>query len=296
MEYMKAKSILQRSKSTAWFGTDHTMNLYRGCPHGCIYCDSRSECYGIEDFDRVRAKENALAILQTELARKVRPCMIGMGSMSDPYNPAEKTLELTRYALELIDAYSHGVKITTKSDLIVRDIDVLGFVKQQSPVICGLTITTTDDSLAAKIEPHAPSPTRRLSALEKLSQAGLFSGVLMMPVLPFLEDNPENVLAVIEATAQAGGKFVYPAFGMTLRDRQRAYYMSQLERLYPGEELPQRYRKAFGSQYSCTSKRARELWNLCKERCQALGLRYEMKDIVSASQQGYGDRQLSFFE
>ena len=125
MEYVPAKHLVLRNKSTEWFGTDHTMNIYKGCCHGCIYCDSRSDCYRVEDFDRVRAKENALAIIRDDLRRKVKPGIIGTGSMSDPYNPFEEELELSRHALELIDAYRFGVGIATKSDLIVRDIDLL---------------------------------------------------------------------------------------------------------------------------------------------------------------------------
>ena len=184
MEYIPAKHLLHRSRSTEWFGIDHTMNLYRGCCHGCIYCDSRSSCYQNPDFDTVTAKADALRILRDDLARKARPALISMGAMSDPYNPFEKELNLTRHALELIDAYNCGVAAATKSDLIVRDIDVYQSIQRHSPVICKLTVTTADDGLAARIEPRAPSPSRRLAALEKLSGAGIFSGVLLMPVLP----------------------------------------------------------------------------------------------------------------
>ena len=186
MEYVPAKHLLHRSRSTEWFGTDHIMNIYRGCCHGCLYCDSRSDCYRLEEFDRVQAKADALRILRDDLARKARPAFICTGAMSDPYNPFEEDLELTRHALELIDAYGCGVAVATKSDLIVRDIDILTAIQGHSPVMCKLTITTADDALAAKLEPHAPPPTRRLAALERLSGAGLFAGVLLMPVLPFL--------------------------------------------------------------------------------------------------------------
>lgn len=162
MEYIPAKQILSRNRSTAWFGTDYTMNLYRGCCHGCIYCDSRSACYGIEDFGRVRAKENALALLRDELRRKVRPGIVGMGSMSDPYNPFEGELQLTRHALELLDAYGFGAAIATKGDGITRDIDVLRCMREHVPVLCKVTVTTTDAALAARVEPNAPSPARRL--------------------------------------------------------------------------------------------------------------------------------------
>ena len=204
MDYIPAKHILIRSKSTAWFGTDHTVNLYRGCCHGCLYCDSRSDCYRNPDFDRVTAKSDALRILRDELARKVRPAFIAMGAMSDPYNPFEEELLLTRHALELIDAYDCGVSVDTKSDLIVRDIDLYQSIQPHSPVICKLTITTVDEDLAAKVEPRAPSPAQRLAAVRSLAQAGLFCGVLLMPVLPFLEDRHEQVLAVVDRSADAG--------------------------------------------------------------------------------------------
>lgn len=233
MEYIPAKHLLHRNRGTEWFGTDHTMNIYRGCCHGCLYCDSRSSCYQNPDFDTVKAKAGALTILRDDLARKTRPAFISMGSMSDPYNPFEEELELTRHALELIDAYGCGVAVATKSDLIVRDIDLYQFIQRHSPVICKLTVTTTDDALAAKIEPGAPSPSRRLAALKELAGAGIFSGVLLMPVLPWLEDSVENVLSVAEAAAEAGARFVYPAFGVTMRDGQREHFLNGLDRAFP---------------------------------------------------------------
>lgn len=295
METIPAKHLVIRNKSTEWFGTDHTMNIYKGCCHGCIYCDSRSECYGVEEFDRVRVKENALELIRDDLRRKVRPAFIGTGSMSDPYNPFEAELRLTRRALELVDAFGCGAAIATKSDLIVRDIDVLRFIKAHSPVLCKLTVTTTDDALAARLEPHAPPPTRRLAAVRALSDAGLFTGVLLMPTLPFLEDSVENVLAVTEAAARAGARFVYPAFGVTLRSNQREYYLDALERAFPGEGLKARYLRQYGDRYQCVSPRAKKLWEAFAARCGELGLLYEMKHIVSACKRGYGDRQLTFF-
>ena len=246
VETIPAKHLLHRSRSTEWFGTDHTMNIYRGCCHGCLYCDSRSSCYQIEEFDTVRAKADALRILRDDLARKVRPAFISTGSMSDPYNPFEGELELTRHALELIDAYNCGVAIATKGDLIARDIDILRSIRAHSPVVCKLTVTTADDALAAKIEPNAPSPSRRLAALEKLSGAGLFAGVLLMPVLPFLEDSVENIGEIIRRAEAAGARFIYPAFGMTLRGNQRDWYFRKLEELFPGEGLSDKYRKRYG--------------------------------------------------
>ena len=295
METIPAKHIVHRTRDTSWFGTDHTMNLYRGCSHGCIYCDSRSQCYGNDAFDRVRVKENALETVRDDLRRKIRPGIVGTGAMSDPYNPLEKELCLTRNALSLLDAYGFGVAIATKSDLIVRDIDVLSLMREHVPVLCKLTITTCDDALAAKIEPNASSPSRRLEAVRALSAAGLPVCVLLMPVLPFLEDTEENVLEVVERAAGAGAKYIYPAFGMTQRDRQRAWYHRELEARFPGQGLPERYRRTYGERYWCTSPRAGQLWEAFSARCRALGILYEMKHIVSSYQKGYGDRQMSLF-
>ena len=295
MDYIAAKHLLHRSKSTEWFGTDHTMNLYRGCCHGCLYCDSRSSCYQNPDFDRVKAKADALPLLRDDLARKVRPAFISMGAMSDPYNPFERELQLTRHALELIDAYQCGVAVATKSDLIARDIDLYQLIQGHSPVVCKLTVTTTDDSLAAKIEPRAPSPSRRLAALKKLSQAGVFSGVLLMPVLPWLEDSKENILSVVDSAARAGARFDYAAFGVTMREGQRDYFLNGLEGAFPGQGLGERYRRRYGARYSCASPRARELWEVFSARCRELGLLYEMRHIISAATRSYGDRQLTFF-
>lgn len=296
MDYIPAKHILLRSKSTAWFGTDHTVNLYRGCCHGCLYCDSRSDCYRNPNFDRVTAKSDALRILRDELARKVRPAFIAMGAMSDPYNPFEEELLLTRHALELIDAYDCGVSVDTKSDLIVRDIDLYQSIQAHSPVICKLTVTTVDEDLAAKVEPRAPSPAQRLAAIRSLAQAGLFCGVLLMPVLPFLEDRPEQVLSVVDRSADAGAKFIYSGFGVTMRQGQREYFLRELDRAFPGEHLSRRYLARYGDRYRCPSPRARELWEVFAARCRERGLLYQMPHIVSAATRGYGDRQLTFFD
>lgn len=296
MEYVPAKHLLHRSRSTEWFGTDHTMNIYRGCCHGCLYCDSRSDCYQIGEFDKVRAKADALRILRDDLARKVRPAFISMGAMSDPYNPFEKELELTRHSLELIDAYDCGVAIATKSDLIVRDVDILSSIQSHSPVICKLTVTTADNALAAKIEPHAPPPSRRLAALEKLSGAGLFAGVLLMPVLPFLEDSDQGVLAVVEGAAQAGARFIYPAFGVTMRQGQREYFLDGLERAFPGQGLKERYLRQYGDRYQCASPRAKALWGVFTGACRERGILYDMRSIIRAATLDYGDRQLTFFD
>lgn len=292
LEEIPAKTLVTRTKDSSWFGTDYNMNIYRGCCHGCIYCDSRSACYGTEEFDRVRVKKDALRIIRDDLRRKVRTGVVGTGSMSDPYNPFEKDLELTRHALELLNAYEFGVAIATKSDLITRDVDLLGEIGAHSPVICKVTVTTADDGLAAKVEPGAPSVSRRFAAVERMAGAGLFTGLLLMPVLPFLEDTPENVLAIVDRAAECGARFIYPAFGMTMREGQREYFLEKLEAL--DGDLPGRYARRYGNRYTCTSPRAKALWEIFSARCTEKGILYEMKDIVSASRAGYGGRQLTF--
>ena len=295
METIPAKHILHRNKSTEWFGCDHTMNLYRGCCHGCIYCDSRSDCYHNDKFDQVRVKADALRILRDDLARKVRPALICTGSMSDPYNPFETKLLYTRRSLELTDAFQCGVAIATKGDCIVRDIDILTSIQTHSPAICKITLTTCDDALAAKVEPHAPSPSRRLAAVERLSAAGLFTGILMMPILPFLEDRPENIREIVNRAADAGARFVYPALGMTCRAGQREYFYRKLEEHFPGQGLAEKYRRRYGPRYECASPKARALWEVFQEACNRRGMLYSMGRIVTASRRGHETDQLSLF-
>lgn len=295
MEYLSAKHLVIRSKSADWFGTDHTMNIYRGCCHGCIYCDSRSDCYRNPDFDTVKVKKDALRIIRDDLRRKVKPGIVGTGAMSDPYNPFEQELCLTRNALSLLDAYNFGVAIATKSDLIARDIDVLKCIQEHSPVLCKLTVTTMDEALAARLEPGAPTPARRMAAAKALADAGIPVCILLMPVLPFLEDSDESVLAVVDAAAEAGARYLYPAFGVTQRAGQREWFHQKLQELFPDRGLAERYRKAFGENYVCTSPNAKGLWGKFSRRCGEKGLLYEMKHITANYQRGYAERQLTFF-
>ena len=295
IEYIPAKHIVIPTKSSQWFGIDYNMNIYRGCCHGCIYCDSRSDCYQIEEFDRVRAKADALRIIRDDLRRKVRSGVVGTGAMSDPYNPCEASLCLTRHSLELLDAFQFGVAIATKSDLITRDIDILQDIAVHSPVLCKLTVTTASDSLSQKLEPGAPSSSRRLAALSSLSEKGIFSGILLMPVLPFLEDSAENILEIVRLAGECGARFIYPAFGMTMRPGQREWFLSKLDTLFPGQALSERYRKRYGSRYQWTSPQAKKLWNLFTQACDRLGILYRMPEIIHAYQMGYAPQQLTLF-
>ncbi len=294
LEFITAKQILsQRTYNENWFGTNYNMNIYKGCSHGCIYCDSRSECYGIKDFSLVRGKENAIEILTNELKSKRKKGVIATGSMSDPYNPLEREGKLTRKALEIINLYGFGVAIATKSDLIVRDIDILKNIKKHSPVIAKVTITAAEDELSKKVEPNVASSSKRFRAVSELSENGIFSGILLMPVLPFIQDNDENILRIIEKAAESGAKFIYPYFGVTLRQGQREFFYERLNEKFSG--IKDKYVKEYGFSYQCNSIRNKELWKLFKEGCNRKGILYKMPDIIKAYRTEYEEEQLSFF-
>lgn len=296
MEYISAKTIVTKTKAPSkWFGIDYNMNIYKGCCHGCIYCDSRSDCYQIKNFDEVRAKENALQIIRDDLRRKTRSGVVGTGAMSDPYNPLENTLMLTRHALELCDAFEFGIAIATKSALLERDIDILQSISEHSPVLVKVTVTTADDRLAKKLEPHVSLPGRRLQMIDALSKKGIYTGILLMPVLPFLEDNEKNIGEIIRQANEAGARFIYPAFGMTLRGNQRGWYYQKLEELFPGQGLAEKYRKRYGNYYECRSPKAQKLWEYFSEECTKRNITYRMEDIIRQYKKPYQTEQLRLF-
>lgn len=295
METIPAKTILQKNKSSDWFGSDYNINLYKGCCHGCIYCDSRSDCYQIEDFSTVRAKENCLQILRDELRRKVRTGIVGTGAMCDPYNPFEEQEQLTRHAMELLDVFEFGVHALTKSSLIARDTDIFCGIAEHSPVLCQVTVTAADDKLSALVEPNVSKTSERLEAIAKMSENGLVTGIVMTPLLPFIEDTEENVLGIVRMAKECGARSVYPMFGLTMRSGQREYFYRKLEENFPDSGLAERYAKTYGERYVCNSPHIKRLWRVFTEECQKLGLLYEMRDIIAAYKLGYGDSQLTFF-
>ena len=295
METVPAKTIITKNKDTFWFGSDYNMNLYRGCCHGCIYCDSRSDCYHVEDFDRVRAKENALMTVRDDLRRKVKKGVVGSGSMSDAYNPFERTELLTRHSLELLDAFDFGVSMLTKSDLILRDIDLYQSIAEHSPVNCMVTITTASDELSKKLEPGVPSSSERFQAVNELSKAGLFTGVVMTPVLPFLEDTRENILSMVRMSAEHGARFLYPMMGVSLRDGQRNFFYEKLDEIFPGQNLSLKYQKRYGSRYGCYSSKAKSLYELLAVECEKNGILYKMQDIIHSYKMKYQYKQLNLF-
>ncbi|MFH1570443.1 MAG: radical SAM protein [Gemmatimonadota bacterium] len=255
------------------FGLRYNMNLYRGCQHQCIYCDSRSACYGIDDFADVQVKANALQLLPRELAAKRKRGTIGFGAMNDCYMPVEAHWQLTRQALEMIAARRFPVHILTKSDLVRRDLDLLARIAEVYAAVT-FTITTARDDLARQLEPGAPPPSARLAAMSEVARAGILTGTALMPVLPFLEDTDESVAAVVEATAAAGGRYVLAGFGVTLRDRQRDHFYAQLDRLFPG--VRPRYEAAFRDRYECPSPRAAALARGLEADCRRRGLATRM--------------------
>lgn len=295
MRFIPAKTILSGyAEHNDWFGCNYNMNIYKGCCHGCIYCDSRSECYRVDDFDEVRAKENALEILERELKSKRRKGVIGTGAMSDPYNPFEETHQLTRGALELIRYHGFGVSIATKSSLVARDVDTLKAISRYAPVLVKITITTCDDALSAKLEPNVARPSERFAALKRLTDQGIFAGVLLMPVLPFITDTHENIADIIRLAHENGARFIYPGLGVTLRQNQREWLYEQLDKHFPG--IREKYERTFGEAYSCHSPKGRVLYRLLSSECQKKGLLYKMEDIIRHYKTGYGQEQVSLFD
>lgn len=279
MEYVKTRTIMTKSdQGEKWFGIDYHMNLYKGCSFGCIYCDSRSDCYHINNFDEVKSKVDALEILESELASKGYRGVVSFGTLSDPYNPEEESLEITRNALKLIAKYGFGVSIDTKSDLILRDIDILQEIALNNSVIIKISISVADDDMAKKLEPNVISSTKRFEVLKTLTEASLYAGVLLTPVLPFLTDTEENIRAIISKSSNANARFIYTKMGMNLRTNQRTYYYQKLDELYPG--LSSDYEAVYGNKYFCSSLQYRHLMELFLKLCHQKGILTEMEDII----------------
>jgi len=271
IEEITAKTILNHVKQPdPWFGLKYNMNLYRGCQHQCIYCDSRSDCYQIEDFAKIQVKVNALDLLEDVLPRKRMRGTIGFGSMNDPYMPVEREYQLTGKALEIISNNKFPVHILTKSDLVLRDID---FLKDISRVYAAIsfTVTTADDDLARKLEPGAPLPSARFQAMGKLAEAGILTGVTMMPMLPFLEDSEQGILQIISRAQNCGATYIIPSFGVSLRPGSREYYYHKLDQLFPG--IKEKYINKYGDQYQCSVPRWRELNKAFQEEINRTGIK-----------------------
>ena len=294
MEFINAKTIMTKVKyGSDWYGVDHNMNLYRGCSHGCIYCDSRSNCYHIDNFDVPRGKENALNILEKELSKYKRG-VVGIGSMSDTYNPFEKQYEQTRGALKLISKYNFGVSIDTKSDLILRDIDILKEINSKNNVIIKFTVTTPNDELSKIIEPNVCVSSKRFNAIKELSDNGIFVGFMMNPVLPFIIDNENDIKKLVKLAYENGAKFIHTYMGITLRENQRDYYFEKLDKYFP--LLKEKYIKYYGERYNCAVPNYKKLYKIFTDECDKYGILYNMKDIIDAYKKDVKDNeQISLF-
>lgn len=290
MHYVKAKGILSAKNG---------MNLYRGCTHGCIYCDSRSACYQMNhEFEDIEVKENALELLEDALRRKRRKCMIGTGAMTDPYIPLEKQLLYTRRSLELIEKYGFGAAILTKSDLILRDLDVLLKIHERARCVVQMTLTTYDEALCRKLEPHVCTTQERVKVLKVMQEHGIPTVVWLSPILPFLNDTEENIEGIVKLCAEAG---VYGILcfdmGLTLREGNREYFYRQLDKHFPG--MKERYIRTYGNSYQVLSPRREKLLRLFRETCRAYGIETNLEklwDYLYRFENRQEAKQISLFD
>jgi DNA repair photolyase len=273
------RQVLYPAKaSNRWFGIDFHADLYQGCPHGCIYCDLRNLCDPSADPTEITYKTNVIDVLGTELPSLPKNSIVSLGSYADPYNAAEEELHLTRQALGLIHVNGLGVALTTKSDRILRDVDLLKKIALHSPVVVMFPVSPFTDVISQKIEPHAPKPSDRFKTMTKLTQEGLLVGIKMMPTIPFINDTEANVLNLIRAGKAAGVRFIYPSFGVTLQDRQRTHFFGMLEKEFPG--LRNIYMDTFGLKTSCISIHAPKLKKAFVIECKKQKILYGMNEIV----------------
>ena len=259
MHYVQAKGILSANNG---------MNLYRGCSHGCIYCDSRSACYHMNhDFEDIEVKQNAIELLELALKHKRKRCMIGTGSMTDPYIPLEKQLGNVRKALECIERYEFGCSVITKSDLILRDLDLLQKINDKTKCVVQMTLTTFDEKLCKIIEPHVCSTKERISVLQQMKERGIPTVVWLSPILPFINDTQQNISELIDQCHNAGvyGIICF-GMGLTLREGNREYFYSKLDQNFPG--MKKRYIQTYGNEYIINSPDHDALMKLFHQKCE----------------------------
>jgi len=258
MYKVKAKGILSNSNG---------MNIYRGCSHGCIYCDSRSKCYSMNhDFEDIEVKENAPELLEKALRSKRNKCMIGTGSMCDPYLHIEEELKLTRKCLEIIDYYGFGLSILTKSNRILRDFDLLRSINNKSKCVVCITLTTFDEKLCKILEPNVSSTKQRIEVLNKCKDANIPTIVWLSPILPFINDDEENLRNILDACINANVKgIICFSFGLTLREGNREYFYKKLDEHFPG--LKEKYIQKYGDMYGCNSPNNNKLMKIFNEEC-----------------------------
>ena len=270
MHYTKVKTILS---------VKNGMNLYRGCSHGCIYCDSRSNVYNMQHpFEDIEIKSNAIELLEKSLKSKRKKCMIGMGSMTDPYIPLEKEIKNTRKSLELIYKYGFGATLITKSSSIIRDLDILKAINSKTKCVIQMTLTTFDEKLCKIIEPNVSSTKERFETLKILNQNNIPTIVWFTPVLPFINDTEENLTGILDYCIKANvyGIICF-GMGVTLRDGNREYFYEKLDKYFP--RLKEKYIKTYGTNYILNSPNNQYLRNIFYKTCQKYKIIYNNNDI-----------------
>lgn len=272
MHKVKAKGILSAANG---------MNIYRGCQHGCIYCDARSKCYQMNHrFEDIEVKENAPELLENALKRKRRKCMIGTGAMSDPYIPLEKELKLTRRCLEIINRYGFGVTVQTKSASVMRDIDLFTKINDKSKAVLQMTLTTADESLCRIIEPNVSVTKERFETLKAFHENGIPSVVWFSPFLPFINDTKENIDGLLRYCIDAKVRgIICFGIGLTLRDGDREYFYSRLDKHFPN--MKERYIYTYGNSYQLTSSNNNVLMNRISEVCRNHGIMFGVENVFS---------------
>lgn len=272
MHKVKAKGILSAANG---------MNIYRGCQHGCIYCDARSKCYQMNHrFEDIEVKENAPELLENALKRKCRKCMIGTGAMSDPYIPLEKELKLTRRCLEIINRYGFGVTVQTKSASVMRDIDLFTKINDKSKAVLQMTLTTADESLCRIIEPNVSVTKERFETLKAFHENGIPSVVWFSPFLPFINDTKENIDGLLKYCIDAKVRgIICFGIGLTLRDGDREYFYSRLDKHFPN--MKERYIYTYGNSYQLTSSNNNLLMNRISEVCRNHGIMFGVENVFS---------------
>ena len=272
------------------------MNIYRGCLHGCIYCDSRSLCYQMNHkFEDIEVKANAVGLLENTLRRKRNKCMIGTGAMSDPYMPIEEKLGNMRKCLEVIERYGFGVTMITKSTTVLRDLDLLKKINEKSKCIVQMTLTTYDEDLCRIVEPNVETTYERFRALEILRDNGIPTVVWLCPILPFINDTEENIRGILDYCVRAKVKGIINFdMGVTLRDGNREYFYKKLDEHFPG--LKEKYIRMYGNSYQLSSPNSRQLNMIYKSECIKNGIMCDVNECfeyLNKYEDKYGGEQIS---
>ena len=287
MHFVKAKGIV---------GTNNGMNIYRGCQHGCIYCDARSSCYQFTHlFEDIEVKENAIELLEAALKSRRKPTVIGTGAMTDPYMPLEGKLQMTRRSLEVIEKYGFGATVLTKSDLVLRDLECFKRIHKKAKAAVQISLTCMDDGLSRLIEPNVCPTSRRIEVLREFQKAGIPTVVWFCPILPFLTDTEENIRGILEACRDTGVKgVIWYGPGLTLRDGDREYFYANLDRKFPG--LKEAYIRRYGNAYEVNSPNGAYLNRLFHALCEQYGIWHDNDRIFTYLHTlDEKEDQLSFF-